>query len=82
MADPVVNTTTTAATTQYPDWWKNYSEGLINTATQIASQPYSPYQGPTVAPLTALQQQAMAAAGNLQGLISPALWALLVKPLT
>ena len=37
MADPVVNTTTTAATTQYPDWWKNYSEGLINTATQIAS---------------------------------------------
>ena len=67
MADPVVNTTTTAATTQYPDWWKNYSEGLINTATQIASQPYSPYQGPTVAPLTALQQQAMAGAGNLQG---------------
>ena len=60
-------TSTTAATTQYPDWWTNYTQGLISTANQIASQPYSPYQGPTVAPLTALQQQSMTGAGNLQG---------------
>ena len=65
MAD--TQTSTTAATTQYPDWWTNYTQGLISTANQIASQPYSPYQGPTVAPLTALQQQSMTGAGNLQG---------------
>ena len=60
-------TTTSSATTQYPDWWTNYSKGLIELSNNIASQPYSPYQGPTVAPLTALQQQSMTGAGNLQG---------------
>lgn len=56
---------------QYPDWWTNYTQGIINTANQVASQPYAPYQGPTVAPLTALQQQAMTGAGNLAGATAP-----------
>ena len=70
MADPVVNppvNTATTTTSQYPEWWQKYVNGVMVTANTVASQPYSPYQGPTVAPLTALQQQAMAAAGNLQG---------------
>lgn len=52
---------------QYPDWWTNYTQGIIKTANDIASQPYAPYQGPTVAPLTALQKQSMEAAGKLPG---------------
>ena len=56
---------------QYPDWWTNYTQGVIKTANQVASQPYAPYQGPTVAPLTALQQQSMEAAGKLPGATAP-----------
>lgn len=65
MAD--TTSSTTSSTTQFPDWWTNYTQGLISTANQIASQPYAPFQGPTVAPLNALQQQAMTGAGNLAG---------------
>lgn len=63
MADPA--TSYSISTTQLPDWWTNYTQGVINTANQVASQPYAPYQGPTVAPLTDLQKQGMKAAGAL-----------------
>jgi hypothetical protein len=65
MADPA--STASTSTTQYPEWWQTYVNGVLKTANDVASQPYSPYQGPTVAPLTALQNQAMTGAGNLQG---------------
>ena len=45
MADPVVNppaNTATTSTTQYPEWWQKYVNGVMVTANTVASQPYSP----------------------------------------
>jgi len=65
MAD--VANTASVSTTQYPEWWQKYVNGVLTTANNVASQPYTPYALPTVAPLTALQNQAMTGAGNLKG---------------
>lgn len=53
---PPTNTTTSSSAP--PLWYQNYLRSLIGTAGAVASEPYRPYPGQRIAPLTADQQQA------------------------
>lgn len=53
-------TTYGTSSTNIPQWLSDYTQGLIGQANAVASQPYTPYQGPRIAGFTPEQQQAMA----------------------
>ena len=49
---PPANVKAAGASTQYPLWFQEYQKSLVAKADALASQPYTPYPGPRVAPLT------------------------------
>ena len=62
----------TAASSTLPDWLSNAGESVINRATDLSNQPYNPYTGEGVAPLTADQNQSYSAVEGMQGKYDPA----------
>lgn len=50
--------------TNIPAWYSAAETGLLGQASGIAGQPYTPYGGPRVAPLTDLQNQALNSAST------------------
>lgn len=53
-------TTYGSTTTQAPQWFSDYAQGVMNQADAIAAQPYQPYGGPRLAGFSPEQQQAFA----------------------
>lgn len=47
-----------------PQWYQDANIGLLTRASSIANEPYTPYQGPRIAGLDPLQQQAVGDAAN------------------
>jgi hypothetical protein len=60
---PSTYLTPTYQENQYPAWYQEASQGLLTKASGIANEPYTPYQGPRLAGLDPLQQQAIDNAG-------------------
>lgn len=54
----------TTEMTSLPQWYQDAQKGLISQAAGIANEPYTPYNGPRVAGLTDLQNQAIGNASN------------------
>lgn len=52
---PPATTSVTSSSTNLPDWYSTYLQGLMGTANQIAGEPYQAYSGPRIAPLTQAQ---------------------------
>jgi len=42
-----------------PEWARPYAQGILTTAGSLVSQPYSPYQGMTIAPMNSAQEQGL-----------------------
>ena len=55
---PQTATSYTTSNTETPKWLQDAIYNQIQMATNVANAPYQPYQGPTVAELSPLQQQA------------------------
>lgn len=51
-------TTSASGTSTIPAWLQDFTRSLMVKATDIASQPYTPYNGPRLADVTPQQQQA------------------------
>lgn len=68
-------TSTGGSTTAMPIWYQQYMQGLMSGANSIASQPYTPYSGPLVAPTSPLQNKSFDAANTMGGTTSPLLQA-------
>lgn len=66
-ATPSSFTSQSVSSTNYPDWFQDAEKALIARGSAIASQPYSVYQGPRVAPLSQPQMDAQGWATNGQG---------------
>lgn len=61
------STNTVQNTNAYiPSWLSNYGQAAVQSAAQLASQPYQPYTGQTVAGFDPYQQQAYGAVGAMQ----------------
>jgi hypothetical protein len=52
------------SSTTLPQWYTDYTQGILQNAAQFANQGYQQYQGPQVAPLSSDQQ---ASYGTVQG---------------
>ena len=48
-----------------PGWLSNAGQAAVNSAAMLSSQPYQPYTGQTVAPPSAMTEQAYQQIGNL-----------------
>jgi hypothetical protein len=71
-SSPPSNTTSTVTNkSEPPAYVKPYAEALLTGGSQIASQPYQPYPGMTVAPLSPEHQAAMYMTGQRATLGSP-----------
>lgn len=66
-------TTYGSTTTSVPQWYSDYTQGLLNQANTIAGQPYQPYEGPRIAGLTPEQQQAFSMVSGNAGKYQPML---------
>ena len=55
---PQTATSYTTTNTETPKWLQDAIYNQIQMATNVANTPYQPYEGPTVAELSPLQQQA------------------------
>jgi hypothetical protein len=53
------------STSSLPSWLQDAWFGLTNQAASIANQPYNPFPGPQVAPLTDVQNQAISGASTV-----------------
>lgn len=67
----VTNTGTTSS--NVPSWLQDYTQGILAQSAAVASQPYTQFQGPQVAGLTPMQQQAESGVQGLQGQYQPAI---------
>ena len=67
--DPMTYTPMTGQTsTQLPQWYNDYTQGILQNAAQWANQGYQAYQGPKVAPLSQDQQTSYGTVAGTQGL--------------
>ena len=66
---PISKTTTTAV----PDWYTNYAQELLAGQKNIATTPYTTYQGPRIAEFTPTQRQGMEQTITASGLAQPAI---------
>jgi hypothetical protein len=66
---PISKTTTTAV----PDWYTNYAQELLAGQKNLATTPYTTYQGPRIADFTPTQRQGMAQTISASGLALPAI---------
>jgi hypothetical protein len=64
---PAQGTNYSSSQSNVPTWLQDYSQGILNQANVLASQPYQTYGGPQVAGFTAPQTQAQSTVQNLQG---------------
>jgi hypothetical protein len=64
---PTTTSSGGTSSTNLPAWYNDYSQGLIQRANAIASQPYQAYGGARVASPTNLQQGAWAQTPQLAG---------------
>lgn len=65
-------TVSASGSVQLPDWVNQAALQNYNTAMALSQQPYTPYPGQIVAPLSADQTQAFSAIQGLQGGTQPA----------
>lgn len=56
------------SSTTLPQWYTDYTQGILQNAAQFANQGYQQYQGPQVAPLSQDQQQSYQTVQGAQGL--------------
>lgn len=56
------------SSTTLPQWYTDYTQGILQNAAQYANQGYQQYQGPQVAPLSQDQQTSYGTVGGAQGL--------------
>lgn len=70
---PPIQTTSSKSESNLPEWYNTYMQALLAKANTVAAEPYNPYMGPTVAPLTADQQAAAQGVRGAQGAALPAL---------
>jgi hypothetical protein len=66
------STSRTTSSSNMPGYVKSASKSAIQTAEDIADQPYQPYEGPRVASLSEPQQKAVSAAEGQIGKYQPA----------
>jgi len=59
------------ATTNLPQWYSDYVQGVMATGNAVAAEPYQQYGGPRVADFTPQQQQAFNQIQALQGQQNP-----------
>lgn len=64
---------TTSSSSQYPAWLQTAIQNTIQAGGALASQPYNPFPGPTVAAPSAQTTQAQTLAGQNVGNYQPAL---------
>jgi hypothetical protein len=64
---PAQGTNYNQSTSNVPTWLQDYSQGILNQANILASQPYQTYGGPQIAGFTAPQTQAQSEVQSLQG---------------
>lgn len=62
----VTGTTMTTSET-LPDWLQEYTRALMGEATEVASTPFTAYNGSRIADFSPLQQLAQTTATNMQG---------------
>lgn len=60
-----------SSSTNFPDWYSAYSQGLLSKANAIAGESYQPYSGPRVAGFTPDQNAAFNAVQAQQGAQNP-----------
>jgi hypothetical protein len=70
---PASTTTYGQTTNNVPQWYSDYTQGLVSQANAIADLPYQLYGGPRVAGFTDPQKQAFSQVSNLQGAYTPTL---------
>lgn len=70
---PTQVTNTGQSSSNVPTWLQDYAQGILSEGAGVASQPYTPFSGPTVAGMSDQSQQAGATVGALQGAYQPAL---------
>lgn len=70
---PASTTTYGTSTQNVPQWYSDYTQGLIAQANNIAATPYQPYPGPRVAGFTNNQNRAFEGIGDIQGEYKPTL---------
>lgn len=68
---PQTATSYTTTNTETPKWLQDAIYNQIQMATNVANTPYQPYEGPTVAELSPLQQQAYQQVQANQGAWAP-----------
>lgn len=56
-----------------PQWFSDYTQGILNQANAVAGQPYQSYEGPRIAGFSPEQEQAFALAEGNVGSYKPAL---------
>lgn len=56
---------------QLPEWWQEYTKGLLAKSSSIAGQGYQPYGGPRSADFTQDQQSGFQAVRDSQGIQHP-----------
>ena len=67
----IPTTTTTVQGSTLPEWVSQGGQRIWDQARHIAQQPYQPYGGERVAPLSGMQQQGIAAAAALPSVQQP-----------
>jgi hypothetical protein len=72
---PPATTTYGTSTANMPQWYSDYTQGLLSKANAVASEPYTVYGGPRVADFTTDQTNAMQQTRDAQGNYMPALGA-------
>ncbi len=65
--DPQNATSYVESTSEYPKWMQDAIYNQIGQAQSLASKPYTPYELPSVAELSPLQQQAYSGVQSQQG---------------
>src|SRR5271166_286405 len=68
---PANTSSTVTNQVQLPSWVNTLAQQNVGTAQQLAQQPYTPYPGQTVAPLSPLQNAAIGTIGSTLGSTQP-----------
>ena len=72
---PPQTTSYTSTSSNLPDWFAAYAQGLLNKTSAVAGEPYRPFTGPRVAGFAPEQESAFAAVRAAKGLAQPSVTA-------